>query len=162
MAFTTDFSQVQEYSEFKEKDYEMIVFDAFESENKNGKKRIVIDYVVRNDIDQDKQNAHLWDEQYPSNETKKYHMGMLMGKVKALGIEEGKSYESLDDLLKDFIGKPASIRVKLEEYNGKKYPRVRFTNETKYPQVNHKWKEKFHETATFADPVNLEEDDLPF
>lgn len=65
MAFTTDFSQVQEHAEFKEQPYEMIVFDVKEEPNKNGKKRIVIDFVVRNDVKQEKQNAHLWDEQYP-------------------------------------------------------------------------------------------------
>ena len=72
MAFTTDFSQVQEHVEFKEP-YEMIVFDAKEEPNFNGKKRIVIDFVVRNDVKQEKQNAHLWDEQYPLTSTGKYH-----------------------------------------------------------------------------------------
>ncbi|XHB95921.1 hypothetical protein AAFF39_03840 [Lactococcus garvieae] len=37
MAFTTDFSQVQEHAEFKEQPYEMVVFDAKEEPNKNGK-----------------------------------------------------------------------------------------------------------------------------
>lgn len=157
MAFTTDFSQVQEFTEFKEQDYEMIVFDAYEQPNKNGKKRIVIDYVVRNDVKQEKQNAHLWDEQYPSKDTGKYHMGMLMGKVKALGIPEGKSYQTLDDLLKDMINRPARVRVKLEEYNGNKYPKVRFTNKTEMTNVQHQWKEPINVEVT-----EIAEDDLPF
>ena len=157
MAFTTDFSQVQEYADFKEQDYEMIVFDAKEDTNKNGKKRIVIDYVVRNDVQQDKQNSHLWDEQYPSKDTGKYHIGVLMGKVKALGIQEGKSYASLDALLKDMIGRPAKIRVKLEEYNGNHYSKVRYTNATNFPNIAHQWKEANPATVT-----EIQEDDLPF
>ena len=158
MAFTTDFSQVQEYSEFKAQPYEMIVVDAYEGVNDyNGKKRIVIDYVVRNDVQQEKQNAHLWDEQYPSRETGKYHNGILMGKIKALGIQEGKSYESLDAMLKDLIGKTAKVTVKLDEYNGKVRPKVRFTNPTEFPNVQHEWKNKPEIAAT-----QIEEDDLPF
>ena len=158
MAFTTDFSQVTEYAEFKAQPYEMIVFDAYEAVNeRNGKKRIVIDYVVRNDVQQEKQNSHLWDEQYPSRETGKYHNGILMGKVKALGIQEGKSYADLNAMLKDLIGKPAKIVVKLEEYNGNSYPKVRYTNATDLPNVQHQWKEQPALAAT-----QIEEDDLPF
>lgn len=156
MGFTTDFSDVKEYQEFKEQDYEMIVFDAYEAENKNGKMRVVIDYVVRNDVQQEKQNAHLWDEQYKSTQTGKYHFGILMGKAKALGIPEGKNYDSFEQFLNDFKGRTAKVRVKLEEYNGEKYPKVRFTNPSDLQSCHHVWKEQ-----TDAATV-IEEDDLPF
>lgn len=156
MGFTTDFSDVKEYQEFKDQDYEMIVFDAYEAENKNGKPRVVIDYVVRNDVQQEKQNAHLWDEQYRSTQTNKYHMGILMGKAKALGIPEGKHYDSFEAFLNDFKGRTAKVRVKLEEYNGEKYPKVRFTNASDVPNSHHVWKEQ----TTASAPVN--DVDLPF
>lgn len=159
MAFTTDFSNIKEFSDFKEKFYEMIVYDAYEDVSQGGKKHIVIDYVVRNDIDQDKQNAHLWDRQYRMRDTGKYHVGILMSKVKALGIQEGKSYESIEDLLKDFIGRPAKIKIELQEYNGQKYPRAKYTNATDFPNVQHQWKDK----PTFGISAdNLKEDELPF
>ncbi|XHB95920.1 hypothetical protein AAFF39_03835 [Lactococcus garvieae] len=44
---------------------------------------------------QEKQNAHLWDEQYPLTDTGKYHNGILMGKAKALGIPEGNNTKHL-------------------------------------------------------------------
>lgn len=157
MGFTTDFSEVKEFSDFKEQDYEMIVFDAYEAENKNNKMRVVIDYVVRNDVQQEKQNAHLWDEQYKSSQTGKYHMGILMGKAKALGIPEGKHYDSFEAFLNDFKGRTAKIRVKLEEYNGDKYPKVRYTNPTDIPSCRHVWKEK-----TGAVSTTINEDELPF
>lgn len=156
MGFTTDFSDVKEYQEFKEQDYEMIVFDAYEAENKNGKMRVVIDYVVRNDVQQEKQNAHLWDEQYKSTQTGKYHFGILMGKAKALGIPEGKNYDSFEQFLNDFKGRTAKVRVKLEEYNGEKYPKVRFTNPSDLQSCHHVWKEQTDAATTIA------EDDLPF
>lgn len=158
MAFTTDFSEVQEFADFKAKEYEMIVFDAYEEENKDGtNKAVVIDYVVRNDVDQDKQNAHLWDRQWRSKETGKYHMGFLMGKAKALGIPEGKKYNNMEEFLADFKGRAAKIKVKLEEYNGQEYPRVQYTNATAFPQINHEWKE-----APAGAGLDIQDDDLPF
>lgn len=155
--FTTDFSNVQEFSEFKAQPYEMIVFDAYESANTNGKMRIVIDYVVRNDVKQEKQNAHLWDEQYRQKETNKYHMGILMGKAKALGIPEGKHYDSFEAFLNDFKGRVAKVTVKLDEYNGQKRPKVNFVNASEFPNCHHAWKEKKNEQA-----FSIQEDDLPF
>lgn len=153
--FTTDFSEVREFSEFKAQPYEMIVFDAYEAPNKNDKLRVVIDYVVRNDVQQEKQNAHLWDETYRSRETNKYNMGILMSKAKALGIPEGKHYDSFEAFLNDFKGRTAKVTVKLDEYNGEKYPKVRYTNPTDIPSCHHVWKEK-------TDVTTIEEPDLPF
>ncbi|HEQ4108088.1 TPA: DUF669 domain-containing protein [Streptococcus pyogenes] len=157
--FTTDFSEVKEHAEFKEQPYEMIVYDAYEAVNeRNGKKRVVIDYVVRNDIKQEMQNYHLWDEQYPNSQTGKYHIGILMGKAKALGIKEGQHYDSFEAFLNDFKGRTAKVTVKLDEYNGNKYPKVRYANQSDVPNSYHVWKEK----ATGFTQAETEEDDLPF
>lgn len=157
--FTTDFSEVKEHAEFKEQPYEMIVYDAYEAINdRNGKKRIVIDYVVRNDIKQEMQNFHLWDEQYPNSQTGKYHIGILMGKAKALGIKEGQHYDSFEAFLNDFKGRTAKVTVKLDEYNGNKYPKVRYANQSDVPDSHHVWKEK----ATGFTQTEIKEDDLPF
>lgn len=156
--FTTDFSNVQEFSEFKEQPYEMIVFDAYEAPNNNGKMRVVIDYVVRNDVQQEKQNAHLWDEQYRQKDTNKYHMGILMGKAKALGIPEGKHYDSFEVFLNDFKGRVAKVTVKLDEYNGEKRPKARFTNTSDFPSCHHVWKEKNNNLQA----TDLKDDELPF
>ncbi|HEO7869118.1 DUF669 domain-containing protein [Streptococcus agalactiae] len=157
--FTTDFSEVKEHAEFKEQPYEMIVYDAYEAVNdRNGKKRVVIDYVVRNDIKQEMQNYHLWDEQYPNSQTGKYHIGILMGKAKALGIKEGQHYDSFEAFLNDFKGRTAKVTVKLDEYNGNKYPKVRYANQSEVPNSQHVWKEK---TTGFTQ-AEIKEDDLPF
>ncbi|WP_159583493.1 DUF669 domain-containing protein [Streptococcus halichoeri] len=157
--FTTDFSEVKEHAEFKEQPYEMIVYDAYEAINdRNGKKRIVIDYVVRNDIKQEMQNFHLWDEQYPNSQTGKYHIGILMGKAKALGIKEGQHYDSFEAFLNDFKGRTAKVTVKLDEYNGNKYPKARYANQSDVPDSHHVWKEK----ATGFTQTEIKEDDLPF
>ncbi|EGJ27854.1 hypothetical protein Javan425_0046 [Streptococcus phage Javan425] len=157
--FTTDFSEVKEHAEFKEQPYEMIVFDAYEAVNeRNNKKRVVIDYVVRNDIKQEMQNFHLWDEQYPNSQTGKYHIGILMGKAKALGIKEGQHYDSFEAFLNDFKGRTAKVTVKLEEYNGNRYPKVRYLNPSEVPNSQHVWKEK---TTGFTQ-AEIKDDDLPF
>ncbi|HFE9337099.1 TPA: DUF669 domain-containing protein [Streptococcus agalactiae] len=157
--FTTDFSEVKEHAEFKEQPYEMIVYDAYEAVNdRNGKKRVVIDYVVRNDIKQEMQNYHLWDEQYPNSQTGKYHIGILMGKAKALGIKEGQHYDSFEAFLNDFKGRTAKVTVKLDEYNGNKYPKVRYSNPSEVPNSQHVWKEK---TTGFTQ-AEIKDDDLPF
>lgn len=153
MSFTTDFSQVQEHPEFKAQPYEMIVYDAREETNKNGKTCVLIDYVVRNDVRQEMQNMHLWSRQYKMSDNK-YHNGILMGKAKALGIQEGRQYADFDAFLKDFVNKTAKVTVKLGDFG----PEARFVNPSALPDCHHVWKEKVES----AKADEIETDDLPF
>ncbi|XHB95919.1 hypothetical protein AAFF39_03830 [Lactococcus garvieae] len=50
------------------------------------------------------------------------------------------------------------MTVKLEEFNGKKNPKVRYMNTSELPTCHHVWKEK----APAANTPNLDPEDLPF
>src|SRR5690625_7551378 len=65
---------------------------------------------------------------------------------KACQLQNGKTYNSFDELLKDFEGKPALVFAKNEENenNGKTYNNlnVKMWNKTKFPDVQHQFKGK--------------------
>ena len=160
MAFTTDFSEVQEFKSFEEKFYEFIVKDAYEEPTQSGTNHsVTLELVVRNDVKQDMQNFRVWDRQYRLTATNKYDLKQLMGKASAF-IGQEKNYATFEDFINDFKGRAAKGKIKLDNYNGKITPKVQFFNKTDFPNIAHKWKEKT-DSAGFSQ-ANIQEDDLPF
>ena len=159
MAFTTNYSNIQEYQEFKEQFYEFIVKDVYEEQSKNGNHCITLELVVRNDVKQEMQNFRIWDRLYRLTATNKYDIEKLMKKGASF-IGQEKSYETFEDFINDFKGRAAKGKVFLEEFNGKKKPKVGFFTKTDYPNIAHTWKEKT-DSAGFSQ-ANIQEDDLPF
>lgn len=158
MGFTTDYSGITEYADWKVQDYEVVIKDVYETTASTGTTGLVIESVVRNDVKQEKQNAHLWDRHWQRRDTQKYDFKSIMKIANALGIPEGKNYNTFEEFLKEFINKPAKIRIKLREYNGEKQPEVHYYNKTEFKDINHTWKEQNlpDQTATTEEP------DLPF
>lgn len=159
MAFTTNYSNIQEYQEFKEQFYEFIVKDAYEEKAKSGNHCITLELVVRNDVKQEMQNFRIWDRLYRLTATNKYDIEKLMKKGGSF-IGQEKSYETFEDFINDFKGRVAKGKVFLEEFNGKKTPKVGFFTKTDFPNIAHKWKEKTDSTG--FSQANIQEDDLPF
>ncbi|ESV55137.1 hypothetical protein SAG0136_07945 [Streptococcus agalactiae LMG 14747] len=157
MAFTTDYSNITEYADWKVQDYEIIVKDVYETTAGTGTKGLVIESVVRNDVKQEKQNAHIWDRHWHRRDTQKFDFASLMRIASALGIPEGKNFNSFEDFMNEFIGKTAKVRIRLREYNGEKQPDVHYYNKTDFPQINHTWKEAVNTTS-----APTQEPDLPF
>ena len=89
---------------------------------------------------------------------------------KAAGLQNGKVYNTFEELLEDFRGKPVQVYVEntTSEYNGKIYENleVKQWKPTKFPDVQHQWKQK--ETNNNSKPIvfdsqpNRSHDDLPF
>lgn len=157
--FTTDFSNVKEFTEFKEQFYEFIVKDIYEEPAKSGNMGVIIDLVVRNDVKQEKQNAHVWNSQYKVLSTGKYDFDKLMGKASAF-IGQTKNYSSFEEFLNDFKGKVAKGKVYLDDFNGKKNPKIAYFNKTDFPNIAHVWKEPNNPNG--LSQADLKDDDLPF
>ena len=157
--FTTDFSNVKEFTEFKEQFYEFIVKDIYEEQAKSGNMGVIIELVVRNDVKQEMQNFRIWDSQYKVLSTGKYDFDKLMAKASAF-IGQTKNYSSFEEFLNDFKGRVAKGKVFLDDFNGKKTPKIAYFNKTDFPNIAHKWKEKT-DSAGFSQ-ANIQEDDLPF
>lgn len=158
MAFmTTNYSETttMERGPLPEGTYEFIIKDVSEQAAKSGNTSIHFDLVVRNDLDQalpdtngKYHNRHLWVDQYASRQTGHYAEKNLQYFMKAARIPEGQAIETPEDFFRMLTGKPVRIHVTVEEntYNGKKTkvnrPAPWDWEPSKFPQVNHVWKQQ--------------------
>ncbi len=156
--FTINHDEAMDMGLIEEGEYEVVVAKAFEDVSKNGSVFINLHLVVRNDIDQKYKNKYIFASIWQSKETGQYHSGMINTVAKALQIENGKKFNTLEELLDDFKFKTARVTVGHEEYNNKVSARVQRWEQSNFETCNHQFKkEKF---AGFTEDTN--EDDIPF
>lgn len=166
--FSLDFEKTFDGGDIQDGTYEVIITQAIENANKNGTEFVDMRLTIRNDIDQKHKNQIVFEKLWKANATGKYNMTMFNTIGKAAQLQKGKTYNSLEDLLKDFLNRPLRVTVKNEtsEYNGKTYEnlRVKRWEETKYPTVQHQFKAKENMTVSEmqSSGVNIDESDLPF
>ncbi len=159
--FQVNHDEAVDFGLIEEGEYEVIVAKAFEDAAKSGTMFINLHLVVRNDIDQKYKNKYIFANIWQSKDTGQYHPGMLNTVAKALRIENGKTYHSLEELLNDFKGRTARVTVKHEEYNGRTYERVKAWEPSRFSTCNHQFK---NEDGGMNIPGFMEVDDseIPF
>jgi hypothetical protein len=157
--FTINHDEAMDMGLIEEGTYEVIVAKAFEDVSKNGSIFINLHLVVRNDIDQKYKNKYIFASIWQSKETGQYHSGMINTIAKALRIENGKRFNTLQELLDDFKLKTARVIVKHEEYNGRTNARVQSWEPSRFNTCNHQFKAEDIPIEGFH-PVN--NDDIPF
>lgn len=189
--FKTNYEEVQEtdYSPLPTAEYEMIIQDVKEKSTPNGKESLNISLVVRNDLKQvpvlAQSNGKYADRWVFADEWKRdiggryiYKMDNFMHYLAAVGIPEGTEIKDMEHLFELLRGKLVNVYVKKEDntYNGETKEINTVApwgfKQTKYPQVNHEWKEKKQaagnsnaEDNPFANskgPVDIQDEDLPF
>lgn len=159
--FQVDHDKASEGGIIPEGTYEVIVAKAFEDTAKSGTMFINLHLVVRNDVVvQQHQNRYIFGSIWQSKETGQYNAGMLNAVAKALRIENGKRYNSMEELLNDFKGKTCKVTVKHEEYNGKINARVSRWEPSQFQGCNHVFKENANNIPDGFHPTS--NDDIPF
>ena len=138
----------------KEGDYEVVVNNAMETATKSGITYVSIDLIVRNDVEQQYKNKHIFHAVWKIKDTGNYNMTNFNTIGKALCIPNGTRFESFEDLLNCFIGKVAKVTVKHEEYNGKTNEKIKAWKESNVQTCNHVFKDK--------KTVQQSDNDLPF
>lgn len=169
MAFQLDYSDVNDGA-IKDGDYEAVVFNVNEDASPSGSEYLNFDMIVRNDIEQQYKNSHIFHKVWKAKATGKYNINMIMRIAQAVGLPEGKSYNSFDDLLAEFQGKPVKVRVKNEksEYNGKTYENlnVKRWNQSEFPNLQHQWKDNPQQNddpfAGQGQTIDIKDEDVPF
>lgn len=166
MPFTLDFSKANNGT-VADGTYEAVIFNVLEDATPGGAEFMNFDLIIRNDVDQKYQNAHIFQRVWRAKDTGKYNAGMINTIAQAAGMDDGKSYQSLEDLMSDFIDHPVKVNVKNEknEYKGKTYDdlNVKRWNKSDYPNVQH----LFKKAPVKPQPKNnadttISDDDLPF
>ena len=185
--FKTNYEEVgnNDFAPLPTGEYECIINDVTEKATKNGKESMNISLIVRNDLKQvpelKEQNGKYADRWVFVDEWKRYvddryiyKMDNFMHYLAAVGIPEGTEIKDMEHLFSLLRGKPVLVYIKQEEntYNGN----TTMVNtvapwnfkQTKFPQVNHVFKDKKEESSEsnpFANskgPVDISDDDLPF
>lgn len=166
MAFTLDFSQANNGT-IKDGTYEAVIFNVLEDATPGGAEYMNFDMIIRNDVQQSYQNAHIFQRVWRAKDTGKYNAAMINTIAQAANLTDGKSYQSLKDLMSDFINHPVKVTVKNEknEYKGKTYDdlNVKRWNKSDYPNVQHQFKSGVApQPAASNTDTTVEDDDLPF
>ncbi len=148
MNFTTNYENIGSGSELLPAGkYECIVRDAVPAVTKNGTPYLDIRFVVRNDVSQKYQNKYIfhsiWKKKEPSEQDKQtdnYSFKQLMNLANAVKLPSGKNYASVAELCKDIAGKCCNVEIEHGEYGGQTRERVKFCNQTAYPECRHVFK----------------------
>lgn len=169
MGFNLDFNEVYEGNGgIKDGYYEVVVNRCNEDATPSGAEYTEFDLIIRNDLDQPHTNQHIFEKNFKAKATGKYNMTMFNTIGKACQLQNGKTYNSFEELLNDFVGKTALVFVKNEEsnYNGKTYQNLNVKSwaQSKFPDLQHQFKgdDKGGAPFTSGDPVNISDKDLPF
>lgn len=174
MNFSTNYDNIGGSGLLPAGRYECIVKDAVPAVTKNGAPYLDIRFVIRNDVDQKYQNKYIfhsiWKKKEPTEQDKQvdgYSFAQLMSLANAAKLPSGKNYASVEDLCKDFVGKCANIEIEHHEYNGKTSERVKYCNQTAYPECKHIFKAPAAQTDNntyqkpkqdaFAQPVTAQQ-----
>lgn len=168
MPFTLDFSKANNGT-IADGTYEAVIFNVLEDATPGGAEFMNFDLVVRNDVEQKYQNAHIFQRVWRARDTGKYSAGMINTIAQAANLDDGKSYQSLEDLMSDFLDHPVKVTVKNEEneYKGKIYEdlNIKRWNKSDYPNVQHQFKKgakKPQPKNKPAEDTAINDDDLPF
>ncbi len=193
MNFTTNYENIGSGNELLPVGkYECIVRDAVPAATKNGTPYLDIRFVIRNDVSQKYQNKYIfhsiWKRKEPSEQDRQvdnYSFKQLMSLANAVKLPSGKNYASVEELCRDFVGKCCNVEIEHKESNGQTRERVKFCNQTSFPECKHVFKtagssqqandtykqpnrDAFAQPATAQQPVDLSDfeeintDDIPF
>lgn len=149
MNFTTNYDNVGTGSDLiPEGEYECVVRTAALNSTANGTPYFDVRLVIRNDVSQKFSNRYifhsLWKKKEPSEadmQVDGFSFAQIMALAKAAQLPAGKSYPGLNEMGKDLIGKPVRVTIEHNTYKEKTSERMKYVNETKYPDCKHVYKE---------------------
>lgn len=142
MAFTVNTNDTQEQQGLIiPGDYEVVIKEVTEgTSQQKGTPFIQLELVVRNDVNQEFKNKHVWYTIWdtPTTREKGIYAKQINTVSKHTGIQDGASFNSIADWGRFIQNRPVLATVKIEDYNGEKKERVSFISATKFPQCQHK------------------------
>lgn len=164
MGFNLDFEDTFTGGQIEDGFYEVIINRCNEDSTPNGAEYTEFDLIIRNDVDQPSRNMHIFHKVWKRKADNKYNMKQFNTIGKACQLENGKTYNSFEELLQDFNNNVALVRVQNEEneYNGKTYNNlnVKSWESSNFPKSQHQFKKK--EDNSESQTLDISDDDLPF
>lgn len=163
MGFSVDHNDVYSDNLIAEGKYEFLIHNSYFDVTKSGAECICLDLVVRNDVDQKYQNKHIWYQSWKrKNPDEKCIEGYSRQDInaisKAAALQNGKSYNDLEEWMDDLKGKVVGATVYHDTYKDSTYNKVRYFYPSSHPNCTHEVKGK---PGGYVN-IEYEEEDLPF
>ena len=138
MAFRTDHKNTDMQQLMKPGEYEILILEVFEDYTEGGTHMLKMHGVVRNDVEQEYKNKHVWDTMWLTEKAEPFTVRKMNTIDKVLGMPEAE-YASYDAWGKAVAGKPVRVKVTHSKPNGDYEPReqVSYYIATRYPSVAH-------------------------
>lgn len=180
---TTDYSKVENnnYGALPTGEYEVIINKAGENATPSGAETLQLDLIVRNDLvsvpalaatNGKYANRHIFMDNWKRKATQQYDTESFMNILKAVGVPEGTSINSVDEFINLINGKAARVYVKKEvdSYNTTDKDNPEYKNSvapwnfspTRFKDVNHTGKGEEQTQPAISPQIVVEEDDMPF
>ncbi|WZX99592.1 DUF669 domain-containing protein [Bacillus sp. FSL W7-1360] len=139
-----DYSNVEGFEAVKPGKYEVIVHNYAEKQSASGSNMFVVDYEIRNDVDQPYGGRKIMFDNFVATENSQWRFAAL---GKAVGLPEGTEFNSYKEWADMVLNKPLQVITGYREHNGQKYAQV-----------------KGFEKSQVAPPeaVKIDDSDVPF
>lgn len=165
MAFKRDKNKKFDFGLIPAGDYEVMTKAVDYNTTAAGTLYIDIPMVIRNDVEQDCKNRHIWHAVWKTKEPSEddlscegFSYANLNQMLNAVNAPEDAEYAKIEDCFEDMSYKPVRITVEHRKYNEQMQARIKFVGETSYPDVKHEWSKK----DAPPDPSLFADGDLPF
>lgn len=172
MAFSTDYDNLGS-GMLPEGDYECIVVSASQGFTKGSTENFTANMVIREDVPQEYQGKHIFHTIWPKNEPTADDMKVdglsfkqIMQLARGAELPNGKSYETLDELGNDLVGRCVKVTIEHQTYKGNTSARVKWINKTEHPRENHAAQQtpppEIPQRQKQGSVSDLADDDLPW
>lgn len=157
--------------------YEFIIKSAHISATQGGTLYFSVRLVVRNDVPQKYQNKNIYHaiwQKKPDKQTEDdrkvdgYSFKQIMNLCEMAGLSSGKSYNTINDMGDDLIGKPVQAEIYHDTWNGKTSEKVKWFYKTNHPDCRHADAEPARPDQSLGSPADIvgqyidDDGDLPF
>lgn len=161
MGYTYE-KQEDNYGLLKEGEYEVRIERVEQKTTNSGKEKLAIMFRVRDDVEQDHNNRVLFEDIWKERDTEFYNRKRLNQLLGTQHLEDGTSFNSIDDIIKVLSGANLIVVVntRFNEYYDKEENGISY-----YKSSNHLPKALTSTGITTKenlDKIEIADEDLPF
>lgn len=122
MSFKVNYSDAEQrdFAPLPEGTYEVVISEVEVKTTQAGADMLRVTYTIRDDVDQKGRKSKIWDNVIFMDSTKWRYQQFF----KAVGLVDGASLDTIQDVAKAVLYKALSVKTKNREYEGKTYANV--------------------------------------
>lgn len=134
MPYTFNTKDVGNYGLIDEGKYEVFIKEAVIKSTPSGKEKISIQFKIRDDVEQKFQNRIVFEDIWKERDTQFFNRKRLNQLLGTQKFEDGKVFETIQDLLATLVGKNLVVKVNKEfdDYRNEEVNNVYFYESTKH------------------------------